>query len=199
MLQLDEVLYEGDGETAYRLSRKYGADPLNVLVELETKEEVKRNLAVLLEELKPLQREILLMTGLGYTTRAIAAEINRSHATVIGCRRSISKRLLACADENIIRLLQNRLEYVKGGYRKKLTEEYRRRHAVREALKNLFVALSPFEPPVHSEHYSTTPTMLFERVCNTGKNKDCRLPQYLSASFKDDKTVCPLCKKCAGK
>lgn len=199
MLRLDEVLYEGDGETAYRLSRKYGADPLNVLVELETKEEVKRNLAVLLEELKPLQREILLMTGLGYTTRAIAAEINRNHATVIGCRRSIRKRLLATANEDRIERLKEMLEHVKGGYRKKLTEEYRRRHAVREALKNLFVALSPLEPPSFTANYSTTPTMLFERVCNTGKNKDCRLPQYLSTSFKDDKTVCPLCKKCAGK
>ena len=206
MIRLEDVLYEnGDElETARFLSRKYGADPLNVLVTIEDKATVKRNLEVLLKELNPVQKQILLMTGLGYTTRAIAVELNREHSTIVGCRRTIGKKLFAVADEDRISRLKSQLETWRGkkkeGRRyRKVVEEYRRRYAVREALKNLYSTLTPAENLSSRKQYSSRPTLLFERLSNVGRENQCRLRQYLQQSFGDDNTVCTLCRKCAGK
>ena len=145
--------------------------------------------------MNPVQQQILLMTGLGFTVRRIAEELNRDPSTIVGCRRTISKRLLAFANEERLERLKVRLEHVKGGRRKKLTEEYQRRYAVRQALKNLSALMSPIEPPPYSHHFSTTPALLFERLVKSGG--ECKLRQYLDNSFHDELTICPICRQCS--
>ena len=195
MLRLEDVLCNVDA--AQGRSRKYGVDPLRVLVEREERAIVKSCLEVLLKELNPVQQQILLMTGLGFTVRRIAAVLNRNHATIVGCRQSITKKLFAVADDNRISLLCHLLEHVKGNRRKKLEAEYHRRYAVREALKNLSAALSPIRNVSSPKQYSSRPTLLFERLSNTGRKNVCRLKCYLQQAFGDDNTVCSLCRKCS--
>ena len=220
MVKLEDVLNEeGDEDAVRRLIRKHGGDPLTILLEIENKASVKRDLEILLKELKPLQQQILMMIALGYNTMAIAAEVNRTHATIVGCKKSIGKRLFNVADEERIDTLKNQLAQMSAGgktgrrYQKTL-EEYERRYAVREALKDLFDALTPVNYASARPKYNAPPTNLFERDMNVvvgyregienGRKvvkpvKECRLRQYLAASFKDDKTVCTLCKKCLWK
>ena len=217
MVKLEDVLNEtGDEDAVRRLIRKHGSDPLTILLEIENKASVKKNFEVLLKELKPLQQQILMMIAMGYSTTAIAKEVNRTHATIIGCKRNIGKRLFNVADEERIDTLKKQLEQtrVKGRRYQKTLEEYERRYSVREALKDLFASLVPTAYSTSRSQYNSRPTSLFERYMNVvvgyregvenGRKvvkpvKECRLRHYLAASFKDDKTVCTLCKKCAKK
>ena len=140
MVKLEDVLNEtGDEDAVRRLIRKHGSDPLTILLEIENKASVKKNFEVLLKELKPLQQQILMMIAMGYSTTAIAKEVNRTHATIIGCKRNIGKRLFNVADEERIDTLKKQLEQtrVKGRRYQKTLEEYERRYSVREALKDL--------------------------------------------------------------
>lgn len=132
MITVDDVI-----RVRSRADRIYSSDPLEVLIKLESARELETILIPLLTALKPFQQQVLLMTALGFTVRRIASELNRNHATIVGCRRTLGKRLLAFADEDRIDALKEQLERVKGKRRKKLAEEYQRRYAVRQALKYL--------------------------------------------------------------
>ena len=132
MITVDDVIRD-----RMRADRFYGSDPLEVLVELENVRELEKHSIALLKALNHFQQQILLMTALGFTVRRIASELNRNHATIVGCRRTLGKRLLTFADEDRISRLKERLEHVKGRRRKKLAEENQRRYAVRRALKYL--------------------------------------------------------------
>ena len=217
MVRLEDVLVaDGEEQSLRNLIQKNGGDPLAVLLDVENKMTIRRALETLLKELNSTQQQILLMIAMGYSTTAIAKEVNRTHATIIGCKRNIGKRLFNVADEERIDTLKKQLEQtrVKGRRYQKTLEEYERRYSVREALKDLFASLVPTSYSTSRSQYNSRPTSLFERYMNVvvgyregvenGRKvvkpvKECRLRHYLAASFKDDKTVCTLCKKCAKK
>ena len=198
MVELEEVL--SGNESARKCDVDYGSNPLNVLLEREKQKKIEECLKVLLKELNPLQRMILLRTWQGYRVKEIAEEVNRDHATIIGCRRSISKRLKRVADENELERLGKTLNECKKGSRyAKALKEYKRRSRVRTALKELKEELTE-AAPIHCRGAKTVcSTYLFERLMSVsgGREKQgCRLRRYLGESFGDEKTVCSLCKKC---
>ena len=205
MMRLEDVLKtdEEEEERIRRLTRYHGIDPLNVILEKEKKLETKKSLMILLKELKPLQREILLMTTQGYSIRRIASELNRSHATIAGCKRTIMKRLFGLADEARIKELREQITKAitkgKSGRRyEKQKEEYAKRYEVRAALKKIYVSLMPLPESSKVRKKSCRPTCLFERMM--GKKKECRLPRYFVESFGDERTVCSLCEcRCGNK
>ena len=157
MVHLEDVLDENNkDDTVRQLVKLHGADPLTVLIEIENKQTVKNSLGVILNVLTPMQGQILLMITLGYSINAISYELNRDHSTIIGCKNSIAKRLFKIADEDRILALKDQLELLRskgktGRRYLKVLDEYNRRYAVREALKDLFVALRPVEYSTHSQ------------------------------------------------
>ena len=75
------------------LSRKYGADPLIALIQVENNEEIQEALTVVMSALKPSQQDILSRYVSGQSINTIANELNRSVSTVYAIKNSISKRL----------------------------------------------------------------------------------------------------------
>lgn len=201
MTRLEEVLEtNAEEETVRDLSRYHATDPLDVMLDIENKSEIGRNLETVIKELNATQQQILMLTAAGYSVRRIAAELNRSPSTILGCRETIGKRLLNVADEDRIVELRKQLGQMNGKKKKgrryrKILEEYERRYAVREALKKLFVALSSSTVPRVENPKTTRPTCLFERMMSASP---CRLPQYFKESFGDERTVCSLCPRWRG-
>ena len=202
MIRLEEKRSVDAYEEKGRKRESYGADPLTTLIELENKEEIERSLEILLKELNPIQKEILIRTSEGESIKEIASDLNRNHATIIGCQKSIGRKLNSIANEDRISELCVQLKEMqskgkRGRKYQKLKEEYSRRYKVREALKKLFAALTASPAPIVNTNKSVPPTCLFERMMGTSP---CRLPQYFKDSFGDERTVCSLCEcRCGNK
>ncbi|MBR1580051.1 MAG: hypothetical protein IJ668_06095 [Selenomonadaceae bacterium] len=214
MVELEEVL--SANESARRCDVDYGSDPLNILIEHERQRALEECVSSLLEVLKPLQKLILLRTWQGYGIKDIASEVNRAPATIAGCKKSIRIRLLQEADDQRIEELGAALE-VEGNKRrrgkryKEMRREYERRCSVRNALCKLKDVLKNECWSPRREYKKENADFLFERLMKVpigykegvenGRRVlktvvECRLKDYFKESFGDEKTVCPLCKKC---
>ena len=199
MIRLDDVL----SSDAYNyhdilaICQRRGSDPLSVIIDIEDKLAIRDNIEVLMRALSPSQCQVLLLTGLGYSSRSIASILNREHSTILGIRRSIHKRLFSIANPDRIRYLKRALHSLKkrGSLYRKLRDEYFLRLSVRKALDNLRATVID-----HKKNFSLRrlgrPSSLFERLISAKKNEPCKLRLYLDKSFGDSLTVCTLCKQC---
>ena len=201
------------------VTRKMGLSACDVLAESERRREVIENLQVILGCLTENQQKILLMTGAGYTQDEIAKSINVSQQGVGKVKSGISTRLLKYSDEGRIEKLAEQIESLeaKGKLGRKyheLRNEYESRHAVREALKNLFVILTPPESTKEADRGVSMPAYSFERAMNveTGMRKGvedgrhvmktvskCKIPEYFSDTFGQEFVCCTLCATCKRK
>ena len=185
-----------------------------VLEEIENKAETIELLQIILKSLTDLQGKVLLMTGANYTVGEISRALNVDYTTVVHTRDSIANRLLKVVDENKINKLKDKINKVGKAKRKKLIEELNARLAVREAMKKLFVILTPPQSDKSIGNGITQPAYLFERLMNigTGQKKSivhghamytntskCMLPEYFKEVFGDGKTHCTLCATCRRK
>jgi len=185
-----------------------------VLEEIENKAETINLLQIILKSLTDLQGKVLLMTGANYTVGEMSRVLNVDYTTVVHTRDSIANRLLKVVDENKINKLKDKLNKVGKAKRKKLIEELNTRLAVREAMKKLFVILTPPQSEKSIGNGITQPAYLFERLMNIGTGQretvsnghktfvntsKCMLPEYFKEVFGDGKTHCTLCATCRRK
>lgn len=201
------------------VTRKMGLSACDVLAESERRREVIENLQVILGCLTENQQKILLMTGAGYTVREMEEVTGITHQTMVECRQGIPARLLKYSDECRIEKLAEQIERLEakgklGRKYQELRNEYESRHAVREALKNLFVILTPPESTKEADGGVSMPAYSFERAMNveTGMKKGiedgrhvmktvskCKIPEYFSDTFGQKFVCCTLCATCKRK
>lgn len=226
-MKLDDAIdiFDGgytDPETiADEVTRKYGLSPAEIVVEQERRIEILRDLEIISQELTETQRHILAMTGAGFTVRQMEQELGLAIGTIVEHRQGICKKLDKVADEERIQYVAKevmRLVQTSKGRHSKLYEdmckELTRRTAVRNALKRLFVILTPPESQREIGSGMSMPAYSFERAMevNCGMRKGiedgrhvmktivkCEIPEYFKETFGDDKTCCTWCINCKRK
>lgn len=226
-MKLDPIidyLSFGDNDSewiAEECARKYGIGADEVLDEKQRRIDVLDNLKVILDFLTDTQREVLLFTGAGYTLTEIADELQITVPSVKEAKAGISKKLQKESDEERIQKVAAevvRLAKTSRGRHSQLygelCDELDRRFALREALKKLFVLLTPPQSKKEMDGKTSMPAYTFERVMQIGEGMRegiqdgkkvmktivrCRMPEYMIDTFGDRFTCCTLCATCTRK
>lgn len=213
--------YLDTGYIAETVGRVYGLSADDVLAERERRQEILDGLQVLLDNLSDTQRLVLIKTGAGVSVIQIADEMGITPAAVTLARKSISTTLYNVADEDRIQFLKEeteRLSRTSRGRHSKLytdfVDELRNRVAVREAMKCLFVLLTPPQSTKEIGSGISMPAYSFERAMEVGEGMRegidnghkvmktivrCHVPEYLNNAFYDELTCCTLCATCSRK
>ena len=199
----------------------YGKSPGEVIEEKERRLTIIRDLEIISSVLSEQQKRILALTGAGFNTSQIEEIANVSSKNMKRDRRSIVKKLENEADEERIQYVAGevvRLAATSKGRHSKLykdlCDELDRRLAVREAMKRLFVNLTPPSSKLEADGGMSMPAYTFERAMAVGEGMregieegkkvmktivKCRVPEYLKETFGDDCTCCTWCATCKRK
>lgn len=226
-MKLNDVIdfFDGgytDPETiADEVTRKYGMSPGEIIEEKERRVNIIRDLEIISSVLTENQRHILALTGAGFTVRQMEEMLGVSFAHISEYRKNIAKKLQKESDEERIQYLAGevlRLASTSKGRHSKLYKdlcvELDRRFGVREALKRLFVSLTPPSSEKEADGGISMPAYSFERAMAVGEGMregidqgrkvmktivKCRLPEYMAETFGDKCTCCTLCPTCKRK
>ena len=224
---LDKVidyLSIGDNDSeliAEECARKYGLSADQVLDEKQRRIEVMENLQVVLKWLTETQKQVLLLTGAGYKLREIGEELHITADAAHKSRNSICDKLRKESDEGRIKFLADEVVRLAGTSRGRhstvyddLCEELDARFELRQALKVLFVILTPPESMKEMTGRVSMPAYTFERCMQIGEGMReglqdgrkvmktivrCRVPEYFKDTFGDKYTCCTLCATCKRK
>lgn len=209
---------EAISETTGRI---YGLSADEVLAERERRAEVLEELDVVLEALSPMQREVLLRIGAGESVSQIAENMNVTASAVTQARNSISTTLYNIVDEDRIIFLTSEVARLSKTSRGRhsalyadLSIELNQKNALRNAMKNLFVLLTPPQSEKEIGSGESMPAYSFERAMTVGEGMRegvecgkkvmktivrCHVPEYFKATFHDGSTCCTLCATCSRK
>lgn len=212
--------YKDSKQIAEDTCRTLGLSACEVLEEQERRAEIADDLQTICEALTPLQKDILLLTGAGYTQSMISELTNLSKSTVGYYQQSLQEALQNYSDEDRIKQIEERLKELEktsrgrhSSFYKEYREEYKKRYSVRQALKRLLVNLTP--PQSQSEargKTSTAYTYPYEQAQNAcvGVKKrvlngyhiispdvKCTIPEYLKETGCE--SSCMLCSACKRK
>lgn len=226
-MQIDSTLdflsegYTDTAKIADTTARMYGLSAVDVLEERERRQEILDNLKIVLEHLDETQKHVLLLSGSNVRKIDMADEIGVSHQYISDVYASISDTLRQASDEDRIQYLSDeieRLEKTSRGRHSKLYTDLKieliNRMDLREALKKLFVLLTPPESTKEMDGKTNMPAYPFERamVVNCGMRDGledgrkvkksivkCFMPEYMSDTFHKDDVCCTLCATCKRK
>ena len=226
-MKLDDVLdifdggYQDPDVVADEVTRKYGLSPAEIIAEKERRANIVSDLEIISRELTENQRHILAMTGAGFTVRQMEEELGLALGTISEQRQGISKKLEKVADEERIQFVAGEVMRLvrtsKGRHSKlyeELCEELDRRVAVRNALKRLFVTLTPPESTKEIGGGTSMSSYPFEGAMQVNKGiregieegrkvmktvVKCEMPEYMQQVFGDDCTCCTWCATCTRK
>ena len=144
--------YTDIDQIAEKTCRLYGMSAVDVLEERERRQDILKYLEVVLKHLTDTQKDVLLLIGYGVKRADIADELGLPKQNVYDTYKSISKRLDEAVSEDRICFLQKEVERLSKTSRgrhsklyKDLRDELDERYELREALKELFVLLTPPE------------------------------------------------------
>lgn len=219
-IELFEDGYLDINTIAENVGRKYGVSPLEVISEKERRIEILKNFSIVLDCLSEKQSLILSCIGAGMNTVQIEESTGIDQSNSVKIRKSISQTLDEYVNEDRIQFLAKKIDQLSKTSRGRnsrllfdLVAEYSDKMAVREALKKLFVLLTP---PVSTKEIGSgisLPAFTFERMMNVNVGMregiedgrkvmktitKCHIPEY----FKDtkiDNTCCTLCATCKRK
>ena len=216
-----DVGYTDPENIADEVTRKYGMSPDEIIEEKERRIGIINDLEIISSVLTDNQRRILALTGAGFTVRQMGDMLDVSFEHISEYRRSIAKRLSKVADEERIQYLAGeviRLAATSKGKHsklyKELCEELDRRFSVREAMKRLFVTLTPRSSEKEADGGISMSSYPFEQAMavETGMREGisdgrkvmktivkCRMPEYMAETFGDKCTCCTLCPTCKRK
>ena len=226
-MKLDDVIDIFDGGytdpdvVAEEVTRKYGLSPAEIIAEQERRSQIVKDLETIVIVLTERQRHVLALTGAGYTIRQMEEMTGIDKKNLTEYRQSISKKLDKETDEDRIQFVASevmRLVQTSKGRHSKLyedlCEELDRRVAVRNALKRLFVTLTPPESTKEMTGSVSMEAYPFERAMEVNKGMregieegrhvmktvvKCEMPEYMSSVFGDDCTCCTWCINCKRK
>lgn len=213
--------YTNEMVVASDITRKYGMSPDMIIEEQERRISIIHDLEIISSVLSEQQKRILTLTGAGFNTSQIEEIANVSSKHMKEYRRGIVKKLENEADEERIQYVAVEVVRLAGTTRGRhsklyieLCAELDRRFAVREALKRLFVNLSPPSVQKEVDGGMSMPAFSFERAMAVGMGMregidqgrkvmktivKCRMPEYMAETFGDKCTCCTLCPTCKRK
>ena len=226
-MKLDDVIdifdggYTDPNTIVEEVTRKYGMSPEEIIEEKERREGIIADLEIISSVLTENQRHILALTGAGFTVRQMEEELNLDNGYIARERKGICKKLDKEVDEERIQYVAAeviRLAATSKGRHSKLykdlCDELDRRLGVREALKRLFVTLTPRSSEKEADGGISMPAYSFERAMAVGTGMrqgidqgrkvmktivKCRMPEYMAETFGDKCTCCTLCPTCKRK
>ena len=226
-MKLDDVIdifdggYTDPNTIVEEVTRKYGMSPEEIIEEKERREGIITDLEIISSVLTENQRHILALTGAGFTVRQMEEELNLDNGYIARERKGICKKLDKEVDEERIQYVAGeviRLAATSKGRHSKLykdlCDELDRRLGVREALKRLFVTLTPRSSEKEADGGISMPAYSFERAMAVGMGMrqgidqgrkvmktiiKCRMPEYMAETFGDKCTCCTLCPTCKRK
>lgn len=212
--------YTDIGHIAEETSRLYGLSAVDVLEERERRQEILSNLNIVLKHLSDSQKRILLLIGSGVRKADIAYELGIKPSSVADIYDSISQKLDKEVDEERICFLKEEIERLsktsRGRHSKlyeDLSDEYKEKLELREALKSLAVLLTPPESQKEMDGRVSLPAYPFERAMDvncgmregidSGKKvmktvSKCFIPEYMDDTF-HERVCCTLCATCKRK
>lgn len=213
--------YTDEKVVASDITRKYGMSPDKIIEERERRISVVHDLEIIASVLSAEQNRILALIGAGFNNKQIAEELGIVDTNMATLRRGIPKRLDKEVDEERIQYVAAEVVRLAGTARgrhsklySELCTELDRRLAVREALKRLFVNLTPPSSKKEADGGMSMPAYTFERVMAMGEGMregisegrkvmktivKCRMPEYMAETFGDKCTCCTLCPTCKRK
>lgn len=212
--------YTDINQIAEKTGRLYGMSAVDVLEERERRRDILKYLGVVLKHLTDTQKDVLLLIGSGVKRTDIADELGLPKQNVYDTYKSISKRLDEAVSEDRICFLQKEVERLSKTSRgrhsklyKDLRDELDERYELREALKELFVLLTPPESRKEMDGKVNMPAYPFERAMdvNCGMREGiqdgvrvmktvskCFMPEYMDDTF-GKRVCCTLCATCKRK
>lgn len=226
-MKLDDVIdifdggYTDPNVIADEVTRKYGMSPEDIIEEKERRSSIVSDLEIISSVLTENQRHILALTGAGFTVRQIGEELGIKDSNVSEYRKGICKKLKKEVDEERIQYIASEVVRLAGTSKgrhsklyKELCAELDKKVTIRNALKRLFVSLTPPSSEKEADGGISMPAYTFERVMAIGEGMregiedgrkvmktivKCRLPEYLKETFGDGCTCCTWCATCKRK